>query len=164
MLNTHTLSDAFTTRCCGPDGCGAPVQTGAHGPGRYCVAHACMAWQWATANDAEPTEAHGTSAAAPNEDAYKAACAARSVVPWNADDSEYDAACAAVEQAAENVRTELASWEPEPPAGEGWRLTKTETLLYDDGAPEPVARFRATWERDKAPTERRGRCGYAVRS
>jgi hypothetical protein len=52
---TLTEDEAKTKRCCGPDGCGAPVFHVNSGEflGRFCIGSACMAWQWR--GNLEPT-------------------------------------------------------------------------------------------------------------
>lgn len=42
-----TEKEAETTRCCGPDGCGAAISIASND--RYCIGSSCMGWRWVPA-------------------------------------------------------------------------------------------------------------------
>lgn len=49
-----TREEAYTKRCCGPEGCGRLLMKGTTQE-RYCIASDCMAWLWdLPSNDGRP--------------------------------------------------------------------------------------------------------------
>lgn len=49
-----TEEEAKTKACCGPEGCGTPVNDGTGRLVRMCIASACMGWRWDIPNQGEP--------------------------------------------------------------------------------------------------------------